>query len=210
MILKYNCFIQTTLMQKFSFFILLILFAGCKPFLRLVNGEHLPQNENYNSLSRFIEENSMSFSPEQCLYLKDKESKRILSGQFHEPGYYVAVPNIFVYNNNFELLNDEALGGCTVYRPELEGKDFYTELLAVSPVHQPSHSLSEWDGGFTDYRGNPFFPFKKNGKAKVIILWSKYKGKKWAASTNFMIETAKKSKAPLEVFYLNMDEYYHL
>jgi hypothetical protein len=195
-------------MTRLSIIIFSLFLSGCKPVIRLVNGEHLPSNENYNSLSQFISENNLPFNPEQCLYLKNKESKLILSGLFHTPGYYVAVPNVFVYNSNFDLIDDDKLGGCTVYRPEINGKDFYSELLSMNPLKYPSHTLDEWRESFIDYRGESFFPFERNGKAKIIILWSKYKGKKWAQDLNFIINTAKNSSTSLDIFYLNMDEYY--
>lgn len=182
--------------------------VSCGSLVRSANGEHRPQNETSASLQVFITENGMPVDLSKCLFLKDKESKLKLSSlRGYDHGYCVAVPNVFVYNEAFWLIDDLKLGGCITTRPEVDGGDFYQSILEANAHVASGFTLDAWKGAFVDRKGNPYFPFERNGKAKVIILWSKYKGTMWANEVNAMAKEVLTSKAPVELFFLNMDEY---
>lgn len=188
--------------------IFIVSMISCKSIVRSINGESKPANVDYLSLETFIKGNKLPIDLTSCLYLKNKDSKLKLSSlRGYDHQYYVAVPNVFVYNANLTLIDDLKLGGCITDRPVVTSNDFYQTLFDQN--HDSiNFSIEAWKGAFVNYKGETFFPFEKNGKNKVIILWSKYKGNMWAQETNKMISEVKKSNAKIDLYFLNMDEYF--
>lgn len=192
------------------FITLLIGFSvsSCKSISKKINGEIKPETENLESIKKFIAETQLAINPEKQLYLLNDSTKIfLLSMKQNNPGETVSIPNCYLFDKDFKLLDDGKLGGCVTDRPSIEGKDFYEELIRANKNTPSNHSLNDWKGLFVNYKHQDYFPFEKNGRAKAVIAWAKFKGKKWADEVNHMIGQLQQSTAPIDIYILNMDKY---
>lgn len=181
---------------------------SCQSITKKINGESKPKVENLQSLKEFIAETKLAVNPEKQLYLLDETSRLfLLKMDVNNPGKNVSIPNCYLFDKDFKLLDDHKLGGCITNRPTIEEKDFYEELIKANENIQSDHNLNDWKGHFVDYKRQDYFPFENNGRAKAVIAWAKFKGKMWADQVNYMIWQLQQSKAPIDIYILNMDQY---
>lgn len=194
-----------------SFFLIVLvcnLSISCQSIANKINGESKSKTENLTSLKEFISETKLKVDPEKQLYLLDESSRLfLLKIKANNPGKKLSIPNCYLFDKDFKLLNDNLLGGCITDRPKIEGKDFYEEVIKANENLPSNHSLTDWKGYFVDYKHQDYFPFEKNGRAKAVIAWAKFKGKMWADQVNYMIYQLQQSKAPIDIYILNLDHY---
>jgi hypothetical protein len=177
-----------------------------------------PKIENYNSLKEYIEKEELPIPLEKSLFLKNFDD-------FEEFAFFrkynvkrkklnkLLRPDVYLFNSSWQLIDDNALGGCYIDRSEFNNRDYYkeiineNELITKGPDNQIC-SLELIKDNLTDYKGNPVFPFKEN-KPCILILWAKNKAN--VKTTKFLIEynkyLIKNSKTEVDIFYLNVDHF---
>lgn len=181
------------------------MLVGCTSLVKKINGEKRPKIENQESLQQFISENSLDIDLTKTFFLKNKESKeKIIAskmGYVDRNGLLIAY-GLYLFDEQGEMLRHDLLDECL--KDEIISENFYYNVVERNKT-EPKFNLSELQNSFIDYNGNDFFPFEKNGKATAIVVWAKYKGKKWAGETNYFIRTLQQSKADYDIYYLNLD-----
>lgn len=122
-------------------------------------------------------------------------------------------PDVYLFNKEKKLIDDDALGGCYVDRTTFIGRDYYTEVLNVNKVvtkgtENKVCSLEMIKDNLVNYKGNPIFPFNES-KPCILILWAKNKAN--VNTTKFLItynqNLIKSSKTAVDIYYLNVDNY---
>lgn len=179
---------------------------SCSSLVKKINGEKKPKIETQETLQQFISESQLSVDLSKNLFLRNKESKeKIINSKMG----YVDIDNsliaygIYLFDGNWNVLQHDLLGNCL--KDEIMSDNFYQKVVNVNKEIEEKSNLSELKNSFIDSKGNDFFPFQKNGKPVAIVVWSKYKGKKWAVETEHLIRSLKNSKTDYDIYYLNLD-----
>ena len=174
--------------------------------------------ENYNSLKNYIEKKNIPIDLEQSLFLKKKSDFNKVA-VFKTANFYkkdinkFSIPDVYLFNKNSILIDENALGGCIIDRPAKEGSDFYTDILKENKILKVENNTTECSldvlkNSLCDYKGNAVYPFKEN-KACLIFVWAKNKTSRNALNhyINYTLETLQKSKEEVTIYFLNADEY---
>ncbi|MFD2891354.1 hypothetical protein ACFS5J_04930 [Flavobacterium chuncheonense] len=196
----------------------LLLAIFIMSFATINNEAKEPKIENYTSLKQYIEKEELPVPLEKSLFLKNlidfeqfaffrkyNVKRKSINKLFK--------PDVYLFNSSWQLIDDNALGGCYIDRSEFNNRDYYTailnenDLITKGPDKQTC-SLELIKDNLTDYQGNSVFPFKENTPC-ILILWAKNKAN--VKTTKFLIEynkyLIKNSKTEVDIFYLNVDNY---
>lgn len=103
------------------------------------------------------------------------------------------------------MIDDDVMGGCVIYRPNSKEMTFYDEIFNVAPIHPANKTIRDLEDNFLSMSGEPVVIQQNNDKPIVIIIWSKYKGTKWAQKVSQMVNLVKSAKTSMDVYYLNVD-----
>lgn len=197
--------------------ILMVIFCfilvSCNSLVKKINGEKKPKAETQETLQQFISENNLSIDLSKNIFLKNKESKEKIThseiGYLDKNNNLLSAYGIYFFDENWNaLLHNQTqgrhlLGACL--KDEIVLDNFHEKIISLNNNIDPKFNLLELKNSFIDSNGNDFFPFQKNGKAVAIVVWSKYKGKKWAVETEHLIRSLKNSKTDYNIYYLNLD-----
>ena len=199
-------------MKKIILTVLLITsFTACNSLVRTINGEKKAKKETVESLKKYVEDIDIKIKIENCLFLKDEETKKILSTYnkyYKSQNYSKKTEQLFLYLFNKEhiLVDEDILGGCILDRPQTK-ENFYTELLKQNAIIEGNFSLTQLNNSFLDSKGHQINnPFEIN-KPVLIVVWAKFRGNNHQVA--FLNETQRTliTKNPdLQVFYLNIDK----
>jgi len=199
-------------MKKIILLALTVIFLiGCNSIARKINGEKKAKKETVESLKNHIEVIDIKIKIEDCLFLKDEETKKILSTYnkyYKSQNYSKKTEQLFLYlfNKEHKLVDEDILGGCILDRPQTK-ENFYAELLKQNAIIEGNFSLTQLNNSFLDSKGLPINnPFEIN-KPVLIVVWAKFRGNNHQVA--FLNETQRTliTKNPdLQVFYLNIDK----
>lgn len=198
--------------------LLMLSFIFLLSFMFLSSENIKPNTENHESLKEFVDKNSLPIQLENCLFVKKLDD-------FKDFAFYrnynrkknnvnkLYNPDLYLFNKDFLMVYENALGGCYINRSNFEGRDYYTEILEKNVlqtklnVEEPC-SLEMLKGNLIDYKGNEVFPFKEN-KPCVLILWKNKKST--VEMINFLYSYTKQllkdSKTEVDIYFLNIDNY---
>ena len=200
---------------------LILLTLSIQSFTVPLKDKERANVENFNSLKNFIEKNKIPINLENSLFLKNKSDFNKVAvfksyNAYKKDINKFTIPDIYLFNKNSILIDDEALGGCIIKRPSFEDSDFYTEILKKNKMLVKENddnvcTLEMLKNSLCDYKGNAVFPFKEN-KPCLIFLWAKNKTSLNALNEyiNYTLQTLKKSKEEVDIYFLNVDEYSYL
>lgn len=195
--------------KALSIFSVLLFFSSllsCKIIAKSINGERKPRIENNESLSNFIIDNDMPIEVEDVLILKNNESVENLTTFFKYPmTNYIPHPNVLLFNEKGVLIDDDALGGCVIFRPNSNEMMFYDEIFSVAPPHSANKTIQDLGNSFLNMKGAEVTITQNNDKPVAVIIWSKFKGSKWAEKVSNMINVIEDAKTEIDIYYLNVD-----
>lgn len=172
------------------------------------------KQENYESLKKYVEKNNLQIDLEKTLFLKKKADFNNIA-IFKEFNYYkkninkFSIPDVFLFNNNSVLIDENALGGCIIDRPS----NYYTEIfkknkILINKNNNKQCNLEDLNQILYDYKGNLVFPFKKD-KPCLIFIWAKNKTSFNSLNDyiNYTVTSLKGSNKDIDFYFLNVDEY---
>lgn len=185
-------------------------FISCTSLVKSFNGEKKPRQENLESLKAFVEETNLDINFEKNFYLKNKIGKQKIVNSdlvYVETDSIIIPYGLLMFDQNWNGLNYDSMKACLI--DELESDEFYPKIKSLNETLTNPTNLNDLKNAFIDFKGKPYFPFKKNEKALAIVIWAKYKGKMWAEETNAIIDQLKNSNAEYDIYYLNLDPNQH-
>lgn len=200
-------------------FLLILTFQSFQKFSS--NNNSKPKKETYSSLKKYIEKNNLQIDLEKSLFLKNKSDFNTIAS-YKSFNFYkkdinkFSIPDVFLFNDNLILIDENALGGCIIDRPKFVDSEYYEEIFKENKIilHQSEKnecSLELLSKSLCDYKGNPVFPFEKNKKI-LLFVWAKNKSSFNSLNDyiNYTMNTLEKSKLEIDVYFLNTDEYSYL
>lgn len=178
---------------------------SCNSLAKKINGEKKPKIETQETLQQFISENNLGIDLSKNMFLKNERSKEkiINSKMAYVENDFLIAYGIYLFDENWNVLEHILLENCL--KDEIVSDNFYQKVVNVNKEIEPKSNLLELENSLIDHNGNEFFPFQKNGKSVAVIVWAKYKGKKWAVETEHLIKSLKNSKTDFDIYYLNLD-----
>lgn len=199
-------------MKKISFLLLIFALMGCSQVVKTINGEKKPKIETAESLQKFIDENELGIDLGKNLFLKDSDAhKKLVKSElcYIDQDSLIIPYGFLLFNKNWIGINYQEAAACL--RDEVKTEAF----LELEPYQNPyttlnaSQNLSEFRTAFVDQNGKKSFPFKKVNRPIAVVLWAKYKGKKWAEETQLFIRELQNSKEDFQIYFLNLDPNEH-
>lgn len=172
------------------------------------------KQENFESLKKYVEKNNLQIDLEKTLFLKKKADFNNIA-IFKEFNYYkkninkFSIPDVFLFNNNSILIDENALGGCIIDRPS----DYYSEIfkknkILINKKNNKQCHLEDLNNILYDYKGNLVFPFREN-KPCLLFIWAKNKTSLNSLNDyiNYTVTSLKDSNEDIDFYFLNVDEY---
>lgn len=208
--LIYNFFMKKNIrfyqvINSLLFFIIITL-NSCSGIVSSINGEKRPKLETIQSLNKFIKDNNLSIELDRNIFLKNKEAKMKLinSELVYKKDESTILPyGIILFDENGLGYNYSAIENCLIDEIKSDSISNFSELN--SNKNNFELNLTDLNYQFLNNNGKDFSSFKINNKPTVIILWAKYRGKKWAKETNSMINSFKSSPKNYNIYFLNLD-----
>src|SRR5699024_5673125 len=194
-------------MKKILFFILLISFTGCSGLIKTINGEKKPQIENMNSLEEFVYENDLSIDFEKNLFLKNRKSLELLTESdlcYVDNDSTIIAYGTMLFTKNWEGINYQDAQACLIDQIKEDRLINENETIFSKTAYNP-YNLSDFQAVFSDINGHGKSPFQKNEQPVAIVVWAKYKGKRWAGYTEDIIKQLKESREYYDIYFLNGD-----
>lgn len=201
---KHKPLIKKTL----SLSIFALICIGCKSIIKTINGEHRPQIENEKSLKKFIFEEDLPIEFENSFFLKNSSSRNELVKSdlvYTESDSLILPYGIILFDAEGKGINYKDIENQVCLIDEKQTDSISDYLGWINESVKTEFNLKQLNNSFMDENGNEIAPFKLNERPTVIILWAKYKGKKWAQETKSMITSFQSSSEDYNIFYLNLD-----
>lgn len=189
-------------MIKSLLFFTIITLVSCSPMVSIINGEKKPKLETIQSLNEFINDNNLSINLDRNIFLKNDEAKMKLinSDLVYKKDESTILPyGIILFDGNGLGYDYSTIESCLIDEIKIDS------ISDFSKLNTSELNLIDLNHLFLNKNGKDFSSFKINNKPTVIILWAKYRGKKWAKETNSMINSFKSSTRNYNIYFLNLD-----
>jgi|GEM_PF-2276200 len=196
------------LMRNLVLFCLFGLLFSCSSIVKMINGEKKIKEETTASVQEFAFENQLTIDFKRNFYLKNRlENQEFASfkPEFNTKTYF-AFPDVYFFHADGRFLEME--NECYHLQIVNDEVDYFQDYLYSSDsLYDNSKQLVDFKNLLVNQQGEPLDSLKdsENDKHYAFVLWSKYKGKKWASETNFIIQQLEKSTVDFDIYFINMD-----
>lgn len=194
-------------MRKVGYMLVLFTLIGCSGIVKTINGEKKPKVENLESLAEFVDETNLKIDFQNNLFLKNQNAQKLLAKSdlcYVDKDSLIIAYGVMLFNKHWDGINYQDTQACLI--------DELTENNLIEKSENPlfnilnkEYNLMDLKEVFADEDGESVFPFKKKENPIAIVLWAKYKGKRWAGETNEIIRQLKQSNHNYDIFFLNLD-----
>lgn len=191
--------------------VLLCLFGllfSCSSIVKIINGEKKIKQETPVSVQQFANENQLNIDFKRNFYLRNRlENQKFASFKPEiNTSTYFAFPDVYFFHADGRFLEME--NECYHLQVVNDEMDYFQNYLNSSdPFYDDSKQLVDFKRLLVDQQGESldFIIDFDSEKHYAFVLWSKYKGKKWARETNFIIQQLEKSTVDFDIYFINMD-----
>lgn len=184
------------------------LFLSCSTIVKMVNGEKKIKEETHDSVKEFAEEQKLAIDFKRNFYLKNRMNNEVFAS--FKPAYNsaekISLPDMYFFDHNGRYLENENV--CYRLMKVTEEFDYYHDYFTSEDlIYHSSKQLKDLQNILVNHQGKPIQSFDEKPKDThyAFVLWSKYKGRKWAKETNFIIKQLNNSAVDFEIYFLNMD-----